>query len=168
MTASLIIDLLIICLLAATTGYCVVLNRRLGQLRAGRGEFMQLLSTFTDATERAEAGIARLRTASDENGAALSDRIEAAQALCDNLSYLIERGAHLANDPKTSVGAKFGAPDGAVRRRPLMAADDPAHGLDSDTPGSDTLDSIARLAEGSDSVVEHDLLEALRAARNSS
>lgn len=162
MMTSLIIDVVIICLLAATTGYCVVLNRRLGQLRAGQGEFVQLIGSFNDATERAEAGVARLRAASDENGAALGDRIEAAQALCDDLSFLIERSARLTDNLKASAGAEPGAMDDAVRRRPDTRADDPAPGL-----GDDTLDGIARLAEGSGSVVENDLLEALRAARKS-
>ena len=160
MTTSLIIDVLIICLLAATTGYCIVLNRRLGQLRGGQGEFVQLIGSFNDATERAEASVARLRAAGEDNGGALGDRIEAAQALCDDLNFLIERGTRLADDLKTSVGAQPGAMPGAARRRPDALADDPAHGL-----GDDTLDGIARLAEGSGSVIESDLLEALRAAR---
>ena len=160
MTTRLIIDVLIICLLATTTGYCVVLNRRLGQFRAGQGEFVRLIGRFNDATERAEAGVARLRAVGEENGAALGDRIEAAQALCDDLSFLIERGARLADKLKASGGAEPGAMQDAARRRPDTRADDPAHGL-----GDDTLDGIARLAEGSGSVVENDLLEALGAAR---
>lgn len=161
MTTRLIIDILIICLLATTTGYCIVLNRRLGQLRAGQGEFVQLIGRFNDATERAEAGVARLRAVGEQNGAALGDRIEAAQALRDDLSFLIERGARLVDNPPAPGGAEPGAAHGAARRRPDTRADDPAHGL-----GGDTLDGIARLAEGSGSLVESDLLEALRAARN--
>ena len=160
MTTPLIIDILIICLLATTTGYCVVLNRRLGQLRAGQGEFVRLIGRFNDATERAEAGVARLRAVGEQNGTALGDRIEAAQALCDALSFLIERGARLADNPNALGGANSGAMQGAARRRPDTRDDDPAHGL-----GGDTLDGIARLAEGSGSLVENDLLEVLRAAR---
>ena len=160
MTTRLILDILIICLLAATTGYCVVLNRRLGQLRASQGEFMQLLGSFAGATQRAEDGIARLRAAGEEIGAALGERIEAAQALCDDLSFLIERGAHLADNPKASIGAEPDAMDGAARRGADGRADISAHGL-----VADTLDGIGRLAEGSGSVVESNLLEALRAAR---
>lgn len=162
MTTSLIIDVLIICLLAATTGYCIVLNRRLGQLRAGHGEFVQLIGSFNDATERAEASVARLRAASEDNGGALGDRIEEAQALRNDLSFLIERGARLANDLKPPVGAEPGAMRDSALRRPDTRADAPARGL-----GDDSLDGIARLAEGSGSVVESDLLEALRAARKS-
>ena len=66
MTTGLVLDILIICLLAASTGYCFVLNRRLGALRQGQEEFLKLIERFDDATMRAELNIERLRGVSGE------------------------------------------------------------------------------------------------------
>ena len=174
MTFSLAIDILIICLLTATTGYCVVLNRRLRQLRQGQSEFVKLISNFNDATERAEAGVSRLRRVAEDISGVLGDRIQTAQALSDDLSFLIDRATPLGDQLAAAASRTPVAP--RLRRDSVNAT--PARGtdggatLDSD-PGFDesllddeTLDGIARLAEHSDSVVERELLDALRAARN--
>ena len=59
MTIGLVLDVLIICMLAATTGYGAVLNRRLGRLRAGQGEFAALIGSFNESARRAEACVHR-------------------------------------------------------------------------------------------------------------
>ena len=138
MTIGLALDVLIICMLAATTGYGAVLNRRLGRLRAGQGEFAALIGSFNESARRAEACVHRLRAVGAEGGRAIDDRIEAAQALRDELRYLIERGSRLGE----SLGAPVAARQAAPRPR-VDAADMTAAG----------------------SVVESELLESLRAAR---
>ena len=124
MTVALALDGLITFLLAMTIGYCIVLNRRLADLRAGQVEFVALIERFDAAAERAEAGLARLRAAGDDSGPAADEHIEAARALRDDLGFLIERGSRLADrlasapsrrparpDPEGSV-KKHGAPAG--------------------------------------------------------
>lgn len=175
MTFSLAIDILIICLLAATTGYCVVLNRRLGQIRRGQSEFVKLIGRFDDATERAEAGVTRLRAVGEDISDVLGDRIQSARALSDELSFLIERGTPLSDQLADSASRQPASHrpggDTAVSNPPLAADDaaefDNGRGLDDGLLDDQTLDGIARLAERSGSVVEHELLDALRAARNS-
>ena len=79
MTIGLVLDVLIICMLAATTGYGAVLNRPLGRLRAGQGEFAALIGSFNESARRAEACVHRLRAVGAEGGRAIDDRIEAAR-----------------------------------------------------------------------------------------
>ena len=168
MTFSLAIDILIICLLTATTGYCVVLNRRLGQMRQGQSEFFKLIASFNDATERAEAGVARLRAVGEDLSGVLGERIQSGQALADDLSFLIDRATPLGDQLAEAASRSPATP--RTRRKPDSAAPAGKHGDNNLGFGDDllddaTLNGIARLAEQSGSVVEHELLDALRTAR---
>lgn len=141
MTIGLVLDILIICLLAASTGYCVVLNNRLGILRRGQEEFFKLIGRFDGATKRAETSIEKLRGVGAEIDESLGERISAARALRDELNFLIENAA-----PR-------GAATAASRR------DAPA------APFTSMPATMTPTGEASGSVVEADLLEALREAR---
>lgn len=139
MTTGLVLDILIICLLAASTGYCVLLNRRLGSLRKGQVEFHKLINRFDDATMRAESNIERLRGVAAEIDDSLGERISTARGLRDELTFLMEGAAPASLRSKTAA-----APGGKAPLAP---------------PGLSARD----VASGS--VVESDLLEALREAR---
>jgi len=93
----LILDVIVAILLAATIGYALMLNRRLGELRRNRDDLARLVNAFNDATARAEAGIPKLRRAADEAGATLQERVEKAQTLRDDLAFMIERAEAMAN-----------------------------------------------------------------------
>jgi hypothetical protein len=93
----LILDIIVAILLAATIGYALMLNRRLGELRRNRDDLARLVNAFNDATARAEAGIPKLRRAADEAGATLQERVEKAQTLRDDLAFMIERAEGMAN-----------------------------------------------------------------------
>ena len=97
MTATLILDGVLIALLSATVGYCVVLERRLRALRADHGAFVRMIGEFATATARAEDGIARLAAASAEHGAKLDERTAAARAATDELAFLADRAERLAD-----------------------------------------------------------------------
>ena len=139
MTTGLILDILIICLMAASTGYCVVLNRRLKTLRLGQEEFFQLIGRFDDATQRAETNIDRLRDVGGEIDESLGERITTARALRDEMRFLIDRAA-----PAIERSLTMAASRGEAKAAPFTM-----------TPPN----------EASGSVVEADLLEALREAR---
>jgi len=139
MTTGLILDILIICLMAASTGYCVVLNRRLKTLRLGQEEFLQLIDRFDDATQRAETNIDRLRDVGGEIDESLGERITTARALRDEMRFLIDRAA-----PAIERSLTMAASRGEAKAAPFTM-----------TPPN----------EASGSVVEADLLEALREAR---
>ena len=139
MTTGLILDILIICIMAASTGYCVVLNRRLKTLRLGQEEFLQLIGRFDDATQRAETNIDRLRDVGGEIDESLGERITTARALRDEMRFLIDRAA-----PAIERSLTMAASRGEAKAAPFTM-----------TPPN----------EASGSVVEADLLEALREAR---
>ena len=56
MSMSVAADLLVALLLAATIGYCAVLNRRLGTLRSAHGEMGRLVGEFDRAIGEARSG----------------------------------------------------------------------------------------------------------------
>ncbi len=139
MTFGLVLDILIICLLAASTGYCIILNSRLKILRQGQEEFFNLIGRFDDATQRTEANINRLRDVSSEIDDNLGTRISTARGLRDELQFLIESAAP------------------AIERSLTRAASRP------EPPAAPF--TMAPRDGSSNSVVESDLLEALREAR---
>ena len=138
MTIGLVLDILIICLLAASTGYCIILNRRLKILHQGQEEFFKLIGRFDDATQRTEANIDRLRGVSGEIDDSLGDRISTARGLCEELQFLIESAAPAIERSLTRAASRPESPAASFTMTPR---------------------------DGSDSVVESDLLEALREAR---
>ena len=85
---SLVLDILVAVLLVITIGYAMALNRRLGSLRRGKEEMENLAASFGEATARAEGSIGKLKNTADR----LHESIEKAQALRDDLAFLIDRG----------------------------------------------------------------------------
>ena len=92
-----LLDLAIILLLVPTIVYAVILNRRLSALRRSRDELGKVVSSFNEATMRAEAGIPKLKKATVEANTALQDRVEKAHSLRDDLAFMIERAEEMAD-----------------------------------------------------------------------
>ena len=89
----LILDILVAVLLVITIAFAFVLNKRLGRLRGDRKAFEKLAKTFGDATSRAEEGINALHQTTD----VLQERLDKAQALKDDLTFMTERGDRTAD-----------------------------------------------------------------------
>jgi hypothetical protein len=100
-TYSLIIDLFIAVLLVVTIGYATVLNKRLGKLRQDKAGLEKLAATFCESIIRAEDSIEKLRNTAD----ILQDRMEKAEALRDDLAFLIDRGDQAADKLEDLVRA---------------------------------------------------------------
>ncbi len=66
MDYKLVLDVMVAALLAVTIIYAWILNQRLNQLRRNRDDLAKVVSSFNDATARAEAGIPKLRKAAEE------------------------------------------------------------------------------------------------------
>ncbi|MCS5657323.1 MAG: DUF6468 domain-containing protein [Dehalococcoidia bacterium] len=163
MTYSLIVDLFVAILLVVTIGYAIVLNRRLGKLRGDKAELEKLATTFGESTVCAEESIEKLRNAADM----LQDRMEKAEALRDDLAFLIDRGGKAADKLEDLVRAtrdKVGIgpqsvsenanPDvdkGDGQSRPLTARRDGPAGTDTDV-------------DGVKSEAERELLKAIRSS----
>lgn len=97
MNLSILADLLVAALLAATIGYCVVLNRRLGALRGAQGEMKTMIAEFDRAIGSANASIANLRQAGEAAGKDLEERVASARTLVDELNFLTDSGNKLAD-----------------------------------------------------------------------
>ncbi|MBF0392915.1 MAG: hypothetical protein HQL38_09560, partial [Alphaproteobacteria bacterium] len=90
MDLKLILDLIVACLLVATIVFAVLLNKRLDVLRKNRDEMAKLIAQFNDATARAESSIPKLRRAAEDASQQVQERVEKAQALRDDLAFMIE------------------------------------------------------------------------------
>ena len=101
MPYSLIIDLFVAVLLVVTIGYAIVLNKRLGKLRRDEASLEKLAATFGDSSVRAEESIETLKYAADM----IQDSMDKAQALRDDLAFLIDRGSQAADNLENLVRA---------------------------------------------------------------
>ena len=91
------LDLVLIVLLAATLFHALRLERALGVLKRDRAALETLVVGFNARTQQAEHGIERLRAAADGAGRQIAQQVQAAAALKDDLAFLLERGAALAD-----------------------------------------------------------------------
>ena len=105
--------MLIAVLLAVTICYCWVLNRRIRILQDSKSELAQLLKHFDESTQRASESIIALQTASKKIGENIQFRIDKANYLLDDLSFMIEKGNTLAN----RIEAGFAVSRARTRRR---------------------------------------------------
>lgn len=118
MPVSLILDVLVAILLVIFIAYAMVLNRKLGMLRRDKTELEKLAATFGDSTVRAEDSIRNLKSTADD----LQVRIAKAQALADDLAFLIDRGSSSADRLEEAVRV---ARDTAATLPKAPAADEP-------------------------------------------
>lgn len=158
MPYSLILDVLVAVLLAVTIGYAVVLNKRLGKLRGDKIDLEKLATKFGESTSRAEEGIENLRHTAD----LLQGGIDKAQALRDDLTFLIDRGDQAADSLEdlvrlardiSGVGPRSGTGASASAGDSIDTFDQPV-----DTP-DETGEGVTK------SKAEQELLKAIRSAR---
>ncbi len=104
--ATMLINAVIIVLLAITIGYCWLLNRRIKVLQDSKGELAKLLKHFDESTQRASESIVGLQVASKKIGENIQHRMDKANYVLDDLSFMIEKGNKLANQMEAafSVG----------------------------------------------------------------
>lgn len=170
MPLALILDILLAVLLVVTIGYAVTLNKRLGTLRRDKAELQKLALSFGDATVRAEEGTAQLRATID----ALQERIKTAEALREDLVFLVERGNGTADALEEMV--RTARDDMGVVPRPAAAVPQPEPvAAETEAPARAPADAPARRsaprADSADrpapdrmSEAERELLKALRSA----
>lgn len=101
--ANLLVNVVMIGLLCATIGYCWVLNRRIKVLQDSKSELAQLLRHFDESTERASESIIALQTASKKIGENIQMRIDKANYVLDDLSFMLEKGNRLANQIEAGI-----------------------------------------------------------------
>jgi len=99
-------DAIVAVLLVVTISYAVMLNQRLNVLRGDRAKLEALVAGLTVAAQRAEGGIAGLREASEDSGRRLEKQIEEGRKLRDDLHYMLERGAQIADRLEGTIRAR--------------------------------------------------------------
>jgi len=97
MNLMLIVEIIVAALLVGTFSMCIVLNRRLGNLRSNQDEMRRLIGEFDKALSKARVGMADLKSASAAVDSAHEERMKQAKALRDELGFMIETADRLAD-----------------------------------------------------------------------
>lgn len=97
MTLTMMVEIVVAVLLLITLGISLVLNRRLGNLRANQEEMRRLIGDFDKALAKARQGMTELKAASATADTAHEERMKAAKTLRDELGFMIETGDRLAD-----------------------------------------------------------------------
>jgi hypothetical protein len=114
---SLIVEIVLQLLLAATLVYCALLERRLSALRKDQAALTETVTTLNNGILRAQASLVQLKNAAAEAGSVLEKRVTEARALSDDLSLMVAAGERAAS--RIESGRAVPANTNAV---PLRAA----------------------------------------------
>jgi hypothetical protein len=150
---SLIIDLVLVGLLAATIAYAIILNKQIIKLRESRGEMAELIQGLNDAMSKAEGGVRNLKKTASDTGEDLQRTVNKAQTLRDELEFMIEAADAMATRLGTAGDRDAGrgsaartpikpplASRSAARPSPIM------HDYDHDEPPPARLEAPRRMA----------------------
>ena len=100
----LLIDTVVAVLLATVIFYAIRLNRSLSALKANKVELEQLVASFTESTNQAEASVARLRSSAVDTATSLQTNVTRAQELRDDLAFMTERANEIADRLEAAIG----------------------------------------------------------------
>ncbi|GHD60967.1 hypothetical protein GCM10017083_47710 [Thalassobaculum fulvum] len=163
------LNILLVLLLLPTVVYVALLQRRLASLRADREAVESVIERMNEATRRAEASLKGIRQAAEQAKVTLDEPVTRAQALRDELSFLVQRadaaGERLAGG-LSSAGAGGATAAAPAAERPRRAK--PAN--ERRTAGGGTGNGSAEPAAAPEtdevrSQAERDLINALRNVR---
>ena len=126
---SVALDLAVAGLLGVTIVYAVRLNRTLEAMRRGKAELGALIGRFDEAAAHAERSVARLAQTAADSGRGLEASVAEAQALRDELAFMLERGdavserlAQAARPKPVPKAEPTGADHGSAMERELQRA----------------------------------------------
>lgn len=97
------INIVMALLLAATIFYCWLLNKRIQVLQDSKSDLAKLLNRFDQSTLKAAESIHALQTASKKIGETIQGRIEKANYVMDDLSYMIDRASKAADQMEAGI-----------------------------------------------------------------
>jgi len=172
-TLTLVLDLVMVGLLAATIAYAIILNRQIIKLRESRGEMAELVRGLNEAMSRAETGVRGLKKTAHDTGDDLQRTVAKAQTLRDELEFMIEAADAMANRlgnvggerPKQGPAVRPAARPGLSSRPPVasrpIAAPRP---IVEDDHGHDDHDDHDLHDDGHIDHDDHDDLPPLRSA----
>ncbi|MEP6830939.1 MAG: DUF6468 domain-containing protein [Rhizomicrobium sp.] len=125
MTITFYVEVALEILLAATLGYCVLLERRLAAVRKGQEGLSRTIGELNMAISGAGASLRALKSAAGEAAGTLDDRLKRARLHIDELAVLtgsaeriadrIERG--VSNVPRSVPMADIPLPSNSIMNR---------------------------------------------------
>lgn len=108
MTLTFIAELVLEILLAATLVYCIVLERRLSQVRKGQEGLSRLVGELNMAIAGAGASLRALKAAAGDAAASLDERLKRARLHIDELSVLTTSGERIARRMESAAAQRGG------------------------------------------------------------
>jgi len=119
MTIAMALELVLTLLLAATLGYCIVLERRLAAVRKGQDGLQTMIGELNAAIAGAGASLRALKSAAASAAETLDDRLKRARAVADELAVVSTSGERIAQRFDRAVPQKPAQqlPSGNVMRR---------------------------------------------------
>ncbi len=96
MNLTLVVELILTGLLAATLFYCIVLERKLAALRSGQDGLKKTLASLNGAVAAAGTSMHALKSAANEITETLDSRLTHARGLADELGVLCTSGERIA------------------------------------------------------------------------
>lgn len=128
MTVNLMLEIIVAVMLGVAVWYCILLNNRLANFRAGQDELSDLIKGLNDAVARARDSVAALAKSGKETGEALEREIRRARLVRDELNLItgsasnaadrLEKGLGEVRGNLPSIGPVAIASAGADRRVP--------------------------------------------------
>lgn len=107
MNLTLVVELILTALLAATLFYCIVLERKLAALRSGQDGLKKTLASLNGAVAAAGTSMHALKSAASEITGTLDSRLTRARGLADELGVLCTSGERIAErfdrEPKLAM-----------------------------------------------------------------
>ena len=103
MSIELVADVLVIVFLCVTIGFAVKLNKRLMAFYQDRQELQEFMDQFTLSLSRADSQIKDLRGLGESVFKSAQEQTQKAQALRDDLVFLMQRGEDLAQTLESGI-----------------------------------------------------------------
>jgi len=112
MNLSLIADIALSVLLAATLVYCAILERKLSALRKGQDGLKKTIADLNEAIVSAGASMRMLKVAAASAAENLDGRLQRGRSLADELSLLVGSGERIADRIERGYPAPRGHAEG--------------------------------------------------------
>jgi hypothetical protein len=106
MNLTLVVELILTGLLAATLFYCIVLERKLAALRSGQDGLKKTLASLNGAVAAAGTSMHALKSAANEITGTLDSRLTHARGLADELGVLCTSGERIAERFDREIATK--------------------------------------------------------------
>jgi Domain of unknown function (DUF6468) len=129
----LVLDSFVALLLAATIYYCTKLNNRVKQLQDSKSELAMLIQQFDESTRLATVSITEIQRASKKINENIEAKLQKANYLADDLSFMIER----ANKSADRIEQQLGNGRSATSSSMKPSASEIRAARESESPASD-------------------------------